>query len=169
MRPAPAREDETQRGSGELTPGLTCPACSPGTCVCTRVCVVPCSLFMGVGSVATARPRRPNAGTRPGPPPPCPRLTAVPLSLLPRSEGRKSPHSTCGVRFRLPGGLMYHWPLPPPVQRLWSPVGRGRTRWPVPIWAAADGPLLNIRARALGEPHAHTFKEQKVPPESPSG
>lgn len=63
----PRREDEAQRGGRELTPGLTCPACSPGTCVCTRVCVGPCSLFTGVGSVSTARPRRPNAGTRPGP------------------------------------------------------------------------------------------------------
>ena len=68
-----------------------------------------------------------------------------------------------------PGGLVYHRPLPPLAQRLWSPVSRGRTRWSVPVWAAVDGPLLNSRARAPGEPHAHTFKEQKVPPEPPSG
>ena len=163
----PAVEDEAQRGSRELTPGPTRPACSPGVC---RACVWPRAASSRVWGLC---PRHGQGSPVPGPicVPPRPALAS---QLFPCRSSRllrsgRVPTAPVGPAFHPPGGLVYHRPLPPPHQPPWSPAGQGRTRWPVPVWATADGPVLNIRARAPGEPHTHTFKEQKMPPESPSG
>lgn len=57
------------------------------------------------------------------------------------------------------GGLLYQQPLPPPVEWLRSPFGRGRMRWSVPVWATTDEAVVNVRGRFPREPRSHIFKE----------
>lgn len=114
----------TQRGSRELTPGLT-PALHVPWYMCVHACVWgPMQPRHGCGvcvhgTVKAAQSRDPSRS-------PCPALTSqlFPSLLSPSEIQEGSQKAPVGPGFHPPGGLVYHWPLHLPSSSSGHPLAR---------------------------------------------